>query len=171
MELTKERLTKIASGGGYDSCEIEEMARALLASMEQQPVAYWRKAFRADGFCYADGINAKKYHDAHPPVQLKDGEYWEVTPLYAAPQLPQPAASDGYVLVPVEPTPEMRIAGIESATAAMAVEGECPAVHCYRAMLTAAPQELTSSNIQKLRERLREETAMGARTTIHRFNP
>lgn len=53
-----------------------------------------------------------------------------------------PVIPEGYVMVPKEPTMDMRIAGIESASAAMSVAGECPAVHCYHAMLEAAPQEV-----------------------------
>lgn len=62
--------------------ELQERRKADSA----EPVAYWRYAFRADGFCYADGINSKKHHDAHPLSQLSDGDYWRVTPLYTAPQ-------------------------------------------------------------------------------------
>ena len=64
------------------------LAEIMLASLEAEPVAYWRHAFRADGFCYADGINSKKYHDAIPLSQLSDGDYWQVTPLYTAPPAP-----------------------------------------------------------------------------------
>lgn len=59
----------------------------LIAGMYQEPVAYWRKAFSADGFCYADGINSKRYHDENPPLPLRDGDYWEVIPLYPHAQL------------------------------------------------------------------------------------
>lgn len=57
-----------------DSEVIEEMARQLLASMEQEPVAY---------------MTYKGYllHAADPKL----AEYSEPMPLYAAPQLPQPA--------------------------------------------------------------------------------
>lgn len=64
--------------------ELQERRKADSA----EPVAYWRYAFRADGFCYADGINSKKHHDAHPLSQLSDGDYWRVTPLYTAPPAP-----------------------------------------------------------------------------------
>lgn len=64
--------------------ELQERRKADSA----EPVAYWRYAFRADGFCYADGINSKKHHDANPLSQLSDGDYWRVTPLYTAPPAP-----------------------------------------------------------------------------------
>lgn len=52
------------------------------------PVAYIRAAYRDDGFCYAEGINAKKYHDEHPLSPLPEGHYWIVTPLYTTPPAP-----------------------------------------------------------------------------------
>ena len=89
--LTKERLEEIAElarKATYKPCAmhmtnllavcdsevIEEMARQLLASMEQEPVAY---------------MTYKGYllHAADPKL----AEYSEPMPLYAAPQLPQPA--------------------------------------------------------------------------------
>ncbi|ECV4485582.1 hypothetical protein DIM56_16060 [Salmonella enterica] len=51
-------------------------------------MAYIRAAYRDDGFCYAEGINAKKYHDEHPLSPLPEGHYWIVTPLYTTPPAP-----------------------------------------------------------------------------------
>jgi len=186
--------------------------RRLLASLEAEPVAYWRHAYRSDGFCYADGINSKKYHEAIPLSQLSDGDYWRVTPLYTAPPAPvsvpdesavellatdlmkridkitgerhsvatlsslrvsiveacraamfqgadgnSPVISDGYVLVPVEPTEDMIVNGFESEPdesfsdeevweAYDAMSGCQQAAHraklCWAAMIAAAQKAL-----------------------------
>jgi|GEM_PF-6146258 len=59
-------------------------AQAELARRDAlEPVAYWRKYFRANGSCHADGINEKKYHLQNPPHAIDGGTY-EVTPLYTA---------------------------------------------------------------------------------------
>ncbi|EPA8519147.1 hypothetical protein ACQ686_005052 [Klebsiella aerogenes] len=69
---------------GIDTNSELELAafKMALAAMDSEPVAYWRKALRADGFCYADGINSKRFHDKNPPFPLEDGDYWEIIPLY-----------------------------------------------------------------------------------------
>lgn len=71
---------------GYAMADAVKVIDVAIAAFNAEPVAYWRYAFRADGFCYADGINSKKHHDTNPLSQLSDGDYWRVTPLYAAPQ-------------------------------------------------------------------------------------
>ncbi|MFZ5274726.1 hypothetical protein [Enterobacter asburiae] len=92
--ISKERATGIANGEKcYTHDDVVELARIALASLEAEPAAYWRHAYRADGFCYADGINSKKHHEANPISQLSDGDYWKVTPLYTAP--PAPVVPDG----------------------------------------------------------------------------
>jgi hypothetical protein len=65
------------------------------------------------------------------PVHVERGLIASI-PLYAAP----PAAPEGYVLVPMEPTKEMIVAGGAAQGEACPWWGE-PAV-CYRAMLAAA---------------------------------
>lgn len=82
--ITRERLEQLANfkGAPVTRQEEQELARIALAAMDSEPVAYWRKALRADGFCYADGINSKRFHDENPPFPLEDGEYWEIIPLY-----------------------------------------------------------------------------------------
>lgn len=80
---------------GIDTNSELELAafKLALAAMDSEPVAYWRKALRADGFCYADGINSKRFHDENPPFPLEDGDYWEIIPLYrhaqSAPEYPE----------------------------------------------------------------------------------
>lgn len=85
---------------GIDTNSELELAafKLALAAMDSEPVAYWRKALRADGFCYADGINSKRFHDDNPPFPLEDGDYWEIIPLY---RHAQPAP-----VVPEEMTPQ-----------------------------------------------------------------
>lgn len=88
MELTKERLQEIESvlsagalGYSVERDEVLAMARQLLASMEQEPVAWLLSGGGAKNHVSFDSGNA--YAD---PLR-------EVTPLYAAPQLPQPAVA------------------------------------------------------------------------------
>ncbi|KFC98078.1 hypothetical protein [Leclercia adecarboxylata] len=100
-KFTKERLEEIvelAKKATYKPCAmhmtnllvvcdsevIEEMARQLLAGMKQEPVA-WQWLYR------------DKCHVTNDPARAKfvaeDGDV-TVTPLYAAPQLPQPVVPD-----------------------------------------------------------------------------
>lgn len=91
-KLTRERIewlnyaaTGLAANGtemAMSPQDVIALTEHCLAAMASEPVAYWRKAFRADGFCYADGINSKRYHDENPQLPLRDGDYWEVIPLY-----------------------------------------------------------------------------------------
>lgn len=67
--------------GHADIAMLKSMARQLLASMEQEPVAWLLSGGGAKNHVSFDGSNA--YAD---PLR-------EVTPLYAAPQLPQPAVA------------------------------------------------------------------------------
>lgn len=92
MELTKERLQQIVHAAGLEPCDYEEvfdgittgeivtMARQLLSGIEQEPVA-WR------------WFHLKQWHVTNDEARAR-GLAWDgvnVTPLYAAPQLPQPA--------------------------------------------------------------------------------
>lgn len=87
MELTKERLQEIESvlsagalGYSVERGEVLEMARQLLAGMEQEPVAWrWRQN------------ESKPWH-----LTVHSDCAGEVQPLYAAPQLPQPAVPECY---------------------------------------------------------------------------
>ncbi|HEO1670828.1 TPA: DUF551 domain-containing protein [Klebsiella aerogenes] len=80
---------------GIDTNSELELAafKLALAAMGSEPLAYWRKAIRSDGFCYADGINSKQFHDENPPFPLEDGDYWEIIPLYRHAQ-PAPVVPD-----------------------------------------------------------------------------
>ena len=90
MELTKERLQQIVHAAGLEPCDHEEvfdsitvgeivmMARQLLAGMEQEPVAYMVGDYSL-------------LHHQDPKV---DEYLGRATPLYAAPQLPQPAVAN-----------------------------------------------------------------------------
>lgn len=98
--ITRERAEQLANfkGAPVSRQEEQELARIALAAMDSEPVAYWRKALRADGFCYADGINSKRFHDENPPFPLEDGDYWEIIPLYRhaqpAPVVPEEMPSN-----------------------------------------------------------------------------
>lgn len=98
--ITRERAEQLANfkGAPVTRQEEQELARIALAAMDSEPVAYWRKALRADGFCYADGINSKRFHDENPPFPLEDGDYWEIIPLYRhaqpAPVVPEEMPSN-----------------------------------------------------------------------------
>jgi hypothetical protein len=97
-KLTRERIewlnyaaTGLAANGteiAMSPQDVISLTEYCLDAMDSEPVAFWRKAFRADGFCYADGINSKRYHDENPPLPLHDGDYWEVIPLYRHAQHP-----------------------------------------------------------------------------------
>ncbi|QGU13991.1 hypothetical protein GNG27_04710 [Leclercia sp. 119287] len=81
-KFTKERLERVISLDDiYDPELTKAMARQLLASMEQEPVAWLLSGGGAKNDVRFDSSNA--YAD---PLR-------EVTPLYAAPQLPQPAVA------------------------------------------------------------------------------
>ncbi|ENJ8941581.1 hypothetical protein AB2U14_003174 [Salmonella enterica] len=96
MTITREWLEKtiaefentrddIPFGLDDDDAKILKVLKQVLASMDAEPVVYIRAAYRDDGFCYAEVINDKKYHDEHPLSPLPEGHYWIVTPLYTAP--------------------------------------------------------------------------------------
>ncbi len=98
MEMTKERLQQIVHAAGLEPCDYEEvfdgittgeivmMARQLLASMEQEPVAY------IDPFTFKNFATFR----AGETDNKRMGREWVwanpdagLIPLYAAPQLPQ----------------------------------------------------------------------------------
>ena len=107
MTLRKERLEEIAElarKATYKPCAmhmtnllavcgsevIEEMARKLLSGMAQEPYGYVHKeVYESEGSC---GLSSD--HEAHRDSRTH-------IPLYAAPQLPQPA-----MVVPDEMTPK-----------------------------------------------------------------
>jgi|GEM_PF-1031107 len=103
MELTKEEqiqaIYDLKVGytlGHADIAMLKAMARQLLAGLEQEPVAYIAKyeSGAIHGTC-----------DRDDPVKmewLKRGMV--VSPLYAAPQLPQPAVPDEYIAPVRTPT-------------------------------------------------------------------
>ncbi|EPH0085532.1 hypothetical protein RFE81_000589 [Klebsiella pneumoniae] len=81
--ITRERLQEIAEDGFLKHGESKELARMALAAMDSEPVAFIARyeSGAIHGTC-----------DRDDPVKmewLKRG--MDVSPLYAAPQLPQPA--------------------------------------------------------------------------------
>ncbi|MCK2286011.1 DUF551 domain-containing protein [Escherichia coli] len=97
-ELTKERLEEIhaeyskpnhSKSFSVKDREIAEMASQLLASMEQEPVA-WTSQHSLD---VGDQITA--FTTKESAEEYGEKYKWEeIAPLYAAPQLPQPAVVD-----------------------------------------------------------------------------
>ena len=207
-KITKERLLEIAEDGFLKHGESREMARMLLAGMEQEPVAWmwtkttgeqdvtlldpsedddahdailagwsyqslslspqplqeYRKAAKVS--FYRDGIAAaanwvdqqrEAYDNEHGRHDSDTGTFefgsdaqseYSATLAEIAEGIRTlhphtgnpPVIPDGWVMVPKEPTAGMRMAGIEAATNAMQVVEECPARHCWAAMIAAVPQ-------------------------------
>lgn len=104
-ELTKERLEHLLSGAnknstmmysGVSHCEFYEMARHLLAGMEQEPVGE---------VVLGDYDDCGDYPDAKVVCIAAQGQadwnnFSNGTKLYAAPQLPHPAVPDENGLLP-----------------------------------------------------------------------
>lgn len=84
MELTKERLMALSNRenvGAICSDEIVEMARQLLASMEHEPVGFEVITSAGEVMTLCKVESGKSYEDMNCTLK----------PVYAAPQLPQPA--------------------------------------------------------------------------------
>jgi len=116
MELTKERLTALSNRenvGAICSDEIVAMARQLLARLEQEPVAWTTGVYRQNIGCnFGEKVPgeapciAAVYWDRntfkHDTDCQETSDRWlaeaikntGAKPLYAAPQLPQPAVPD-----------------------------------------------------------------------------
>ncbi len=91
MELTKEFMQDIIKGRGFGVAPsaVEEMARHLLAGLEQEPVAYM----------YKDRLHTDARFSLHTRFgnwSQEDINEYKITeiPLYAAPQLPQPSVDE-----------------------------------------------------------------------------
>lgn len=86
---------------------------------------------------------------------------------------------DGWVMVSIDPTEKMLIAGLEEANPLGglidwdASRGDCNTREqvrdIFKAMLAAAPQQEVQSQVQEQRASIREEMAMGSRLTNQRF--
>ena len=175
-KLTKERLEEIAElarKATYKPCAmhmtnllvvcdsevIEEMARQLLASMEQEPVSYTCSDALDDVYCGSAAMMGPA------------GAVGEV-PLYAAPQLPQPAVlsvSEG-VLKSLLPDVEKSEFWFEH-NGKIFFEGvrfNNAVFEAYRAaMLQAEPV----SNSDELREKVRREHAEWSQATFGDVGP
>ena len=128
-----------------------ECLRAKIEAMEkQEPVAF---------ALYSGWSFKAAYHKEHEACDQRDRrqlsadlggslEAYRVVPLYALPGAqPKDEAlwptiangmitPDGWKLVPIEPTPTMITAALESSHAINVHRAE----HCYRAMIAAAPE-------------------------------
>ena len=90
---------------------------------------------KQEPFCY---VNVNKQGDVTRTTKRKDA--WCKTPLWTG---PQPAIPEGYVLVPVEPTEAMELAGEKAALSRENPRADW-ATHMgavYRAMIAAAQKE------------------------------
>lgn len=91
-EYTLEDLREIAYRGSYDDMQ-RNLARALLAAHEQEPVAW--KATHLDSFAFGETKSAVEEHADRFGWEL---EFTEITPLYTHPA-PVPTVLDYYVVV------------------------------------------------------------------------
>ena len=117
-----------------------DAAKAEIEAMEQQEPVYLFRRKGLDDFCTC---SKERYEAFSANPQL-----FEVKTLYALPGAqPKDEAlwptiangmitPDGWKLVPIEPTPTMITAALESSHAINVHRAE----HCYRAMLAAAPE-------------------------------
>lgn len=88
-KFTKEQLQQIADTDHVQCGDAAAMARQLLASMEQEPVAYmYRDNLHTDA-----RFSLEKRLGNWPQEDINEYQITEI-PLYAAPQLPQPAVPD-----------------------------------------------------------------------------
>lgn len=103
-EFTKEQLQEIVETDHVQCGDAAAMARQLLAGMEQDPVYFINKVVYADN--YGDDVELKAYCSELDAMKSKSDFGGTVIPLYAAPQLPQPAAVSVPELVGWEDVPE-----------------------------------------------------------------
>lgn len=90
---TKEFMQDIISGNGFGVAPsaVADMARQLLATMEQEPVA-WRYRFVHTPKSEEHGSHfTTDWVLTHSDDECNPSDCFERQPLYAAPQLPQPA--------------------------------------------------------------------------------
>lgn len=125
-QLSKERLEEIRD---YDTCvtleESAEMARRLLASEAQEPVAEVKSWWPLG----VDGGEQRMFNPIGNVLPIG-------TKLYAAPPVAQPVqVPDGWKLVPVAPTETMLAAAGDSV-----ILNIDEALSAYKAMLSASPQ-------------------------------
>lgn len=132
-------LTKRLCRPGYDLqkeqaiqeaiIEIRELRARIEAMERQEPYAF--------AVTFPETARVELVHNLDELYEDMITESYEVRKLYLAPgALPAPSVLEGYKLVPIEPTPTMITAALESSHAINAHRAE----HCYRAMLAAAPE-------------------------------
>lgn len=119
-EYTLEDLHEIAYRGSYDDMQ-RSLARALLAAYEQEPVYQ----------VFDEGGGWFDIERDELAAAVEDGN--QVRTLYTHPAPSIPAVPEGWKLVPIDPTKDMLRAG-------QSVVGFwLNTLHCYAAMLSAAP--------------------------------
>jgi len=102
--------------------DVIDALRTKIEQMEKQEPVAWCATDETGTVIEALGMNQSRRFD---------------TALYLAPGAqPAPSVPEGWKLVPIEPTPTMITAALESSHAINAHRAE----HCYRAMLAATPE-------------------------------
>lgn len=98
-KLLQQALDALLTGYHQGTQDAIAALREALAAPEPEPVAWYLPSPDGDDSIFRD----------HRTVVACTGNKWEgFLPLYAAPPAaPAPAAPDGWVMVPMEPTPEM----------------------------------------------------------------
>ena len=98
-KLLQQALDALLTGYHQGTQDAIAALREALAAPEPEPVAWYLPSPDGDDSIFRD----------HRTVVACTGNKWEgFLPLYAAPPAaPAPAAPDGWVMVPREPTPEM----------------------------------------------------------------
>ena len=131
--FTVERLEEIIAEEGYSAMrtpkndEVRALARIALAAKRAEPVYQYQS-----GVCTFGGIEwvwddcDKGFYNQYDPTRRRI--------VYTTPQLNSPEVSDGWKLVPIEPTQNM----VDAHISGMQLAGFSRA---YRDMLAAAPEK------------------------------
>ncbi|EPI3496233.1 hypothetical protein ACS5PQ_002229 [Klebsiella pneumoniae] len=146
-KLTRERLEALANAEYCKSNpgawllglkEVNELASMALAAMDGEPV-------RNPVLAYADSYRdmAKQGFESVPIWSVITDLERNIAPLYRHAQ-PVPRVPDGYALVPIELTPDMREAYHQAQEEYEETDGLWSPDYQWKAMLAAAPQEVKS---------------------------
>lgn len=128
-QFTVERLEELSNArmiSGHDIADIRALARIALAAKRAEPVYQYQS-----GVCTFDDIEwvwddcDKGFYEQYDPTRRRI--------VYTTPRLNSPEVSDGWKLVPIEPTQNM----VDAHISGMQLAGFSRA---YRDMLAAAPE-------------------------------
>ena len=145
-ELLQQALDALLTGYHQGTQDAIAALREALAAPEPEPVAWYLPSPDGDDSIFRD----------HRTVVACTGNKWEgFLPLYTTPPAaPAPAAPDGWVMVPREPTPEMLAVVRNGPMHETWTEGYC-------AMIAASPAApvvpLTDEQINEMWRKIRAE--------------